>query len=131
MSNRSPYSPMQVYNGYLTSAANRHAPTTDKDNSPIEFRNYVNASGAQDVQINNGLQRRIASGLRLPYVSFLYASVPIVPGQQRDNYGGFHKHGIGPLEFQNIWNQGPGSQPQAPGGTRQMAGIYLHNPGTS
>lgn len=125
-----PVYPMVVLNGYLTRSPNRSAPSTDIDHSPIEFRRYVNASGAQDVQLWNGLQRRIGSGLRLP-VSYLYASVPQIPGQMRDNYGGMHKHGIGPLEYQNIWRQGPGSQPQAPGGVRQIMGDYIQNPMTS
>jgi hypothetical protein len=126
-----PYYPMGVLNGYLTAAPNIHAPTTTQDHSPVEFRRYVNASGAQDVQIWNGLQRRTGSGLRIPFISYLYASVPQIPGQMRDNYGGFHKHGIDPGSYNRAWQNGPGSQSQTAGGVRQMSGDYLQNPGTS
>lgn len=123
------YYPMGVLNGYLREGVRK--PPPDFDSSPIEFRRFVNASGAQDVQIMNGLWRRIGSGLRIPFVSYQYATVPIIPGQMRDDYGGKHKHGIGPLEYQNLVRNGPGSQPQNPGGVRQMLGDQLFNPGTS
>jgi hypothetical protein len=124
--------PMQVLNGYLTRARNRANPSTDIDHSPREFRRYVDASGAQSVQISNGLRRRIGQGLRLPiaYVNYLYASTPIIPGQRRDDYGGKHKKGMDPLSFQSVWDAGPGSQPMHPGGVRQIGG-ELQNPGTS
>ena len=126
-----PYYPMAILNGYLTANPRIHAPDTTTDHSPVEFRRFVNASGAQDVQIWNGKQRRTGSGLRVPFVSYLYASVPQIPGQQRDNYGGFHKHGMGPQQYNRVWQAGPGSQPQDSGGVRQMMGDYLQNPGTS
>lgn len=125
------YYPVGTLNGYLTRARNRANPTTDIDHSPIEFRRFVNASGAQDVQLNNGLFRRRASGLRIPFVSYQYAATPQIPGQMRDDYGGKHKHGIGPIEFSKVWQSGPGSQPQDAGGVRQMMGDYLYNPMTS
>lgn len=125
------HQPFAVLNGYLTRSRNRANPSTDIDHSPIEFRHYVNASGFHDVQLNNGLNRRIGTGLRVPFVNYLYAAVPQIPGQRRDNWGGQHKHGIGPIQYQNVWQQGPGSQPQDQGGTRQMMGDYMFNPGTS
>lgn len=127
-----PAFPMAVLNGYLTRARNRANPTTDIDHTPREFRRFVDASGAQSVQINNGLRRRIGQGLRLPiaYVNYLYASTPIIPGQRRDDYGGKHKKGMDPFTYQSLWDAGPGSQPMHPGGVRQIAG-ELNNPGTS
>lgn len=124
---------MAAVNGYLTADPRVHAPTTGLDRSPVEFRRFVNASGAQDVQIWNGLQRRMGYGLMGPleYVNYLYAAVPSIPGQQRDNYGGFINHGIGPSQYARVWQATAGSQPQDAGGTRQMLGDYLHNPGTS
>lgn len=127
----SPYYPMQVYNGFLTRKADRLNAETDVDHSGREFRRFVNASGAQDVQIYNGLQRRTAMGFRIPFVTYLYAAGSVVPGQMRDNRAGFVNTGPGPLEFQNIFEQSAGSQPQAPGGNRQISGTYLSNPGTS
>lgn len=126
-----PFYPTGVLNGYLTAAPNRHAPTTDKDHAPREFLRYANGSGISDVQLWNGLRKRVASGRRVPFVTFLYAANARIPGQMRDDYGGKHKHGIGPLEYQNIWRNGPGSQPADPGGTRQFYGDFLMNPGTS
>ena len=123
------YYPVGLLNGYLREGVRK--PPPDLDTSPIEFRRFVNASGAQDVQLNNGLNRRIGSGLRVPFVSYLYAIVPSIPGQMRDDYGGKHKHGIGPLEYQNLVKNGPGSQPTNPGGVRQMMGNQFFNPGTS
>lgn len=124
------HQPFGVLNGFLTRAANRRNPSSDKDHAPHEFQRNVNASGFADVQLLNGLQRRMASGLRVPFVNYLYASVPQIPGQRRDNWGGQHAHGIGPIQYQNVWNAGPGSQPQDQGGTRQMMGDYFYNPGT-
>ena len=127
-----PYYPMQSYNGLVTRAANRQAPESDRDYTPREFRRFVApASGASDVILNNGLQRYTAFGFRVPFVDYLYAAAPIIPGQMRDDYGGKIKRGPGPLEYQNIVRQTAGSQPQAPGGVGQIAGNTLMNPGTS
>jgi len=126
--------PMAVLNGYLTRARNRANPTTDIDHAPREFRRVVDASGAQSVQISNGLFRRIGQGLKLPLVygaNMTFGMHPVIPGQRRDDYGGKHKRGIDPLSYQSMWDAGPGSQPMHPGGVRQIAGDSLINPGTS
>jgi hypothetical protein len=125
--------PMAVLNGYLTRSRNRSAPSTDIDHTPREFRRYVDASGAQSVQINNGLRRRIGQGTFAPLIyaiNLQRASTPVIPGQRRDDYSGKHKKGMDPLSYQSVWNAGPGSQPMHPGGVRQIAG-ELQNPGTS
>lgn len=126
-----PFYPMQEYNGSLTRKANRQAPSTDVDNSGREFRRFVNASGAQDVQIYNGLQRGIGQGRRIPWVTYLYAAQPRIPGQHRDDYGGKIRKPLDPNTFQNAFNNGPGAQDSNPGGPRQMGGSYIYNPGTS
>jgi hypothetical protein len=125
-----PYYPMTVLNGYLTASPNVHAPTTTLDTSPIQFRRFVNASGKQDVQISNGLNRRNGMGqMGIPgFPGYLYAAVPIIPGQMRDNRGGFLKKGLSPSQYQRLWQQGPGSQPQNSGGVGQMLGQALANP---
>lgn len=125
-----PYYPVGILNGFLTRAPNRANPSTDLDHAPRDFRRYVNASGYADVQQWNGLRNKIGAGKRIPYISYLYAANARIPGQMRDNYGGFHKHGIGPLQYANIFRAGPGSQPQDQGGVRQFAGDFLNNPGT-
>lgn len=129
-----PYQPMILDNGYLTRARNRAAPSTDKDSTPREFRRYVDASGFAHVQADNGLHRRVASGLRGPlaFVNYLYAIQPIIPGQTRDNYGGFHHpRGIDPQSYAQLWADGPGAQPVNPGGPGKIASNYFVNPGTS
>jgi hypothetical protein len=128
-----PFYPVAIQNGYLTSKPDRAAPQTDVDHAPREFRRYVDASGFSHVQANNGLWSRRGSGLMGPiaYVDFLAQSVPTIPGQNRDNYGGFHKaRGIDPQSYQQLWNNGPGAQPVNPGGPGKIAADYFINPGT-
>jgi hypothetical protein len=124
--------PVAIMNGYLTGKDNRRNPQTDADHAPREFRHYVDASGFQHVQLNNGLWKRRGAGLRGPlnFVNYLYAAYAYSPGAQRDNYGGFHKHGIDPLSYQQLVSDGPGSQPANPGGPRKIAADFFVNPGT-
>jgi hypothetical protein len=131
---KGPDYPMRLNNGNLTSSPRRHAPTTDLDSTPREYRRYVDASGFSHVQADNGLHRRVGSGLRGPlaFVTYLYAMQPIIPGQTRDNYGGFHHpRGIDPQSYAQLWADGPGSQPVNPGGPGKIASNYFVNPGTS
>lgn len=127
-----PYYPMQIDNGYLTAANNRHAPTTDKDSTPREYQRIIDASGFRHVQAKAGTERRLRSGLRGPlnFVTYLYASQPIIPGQTRDNYAGFHKKGIDPQSYAALWANGPGAQPVNPGGPGKIASNLFVNPGT-
>ena len=126
-------SPTAILNGYLRSATNRRNSSADRDHSPIEFRRVVDASGAQSVQISNGLYRRTGQGLRFPivYGANTFGMHPVIPGQRRDDYGGKHKKGIDPLSYQSLFDNGPGAQPMHPGGVRQIAGDSMYNPGTS
>lgn len=123
--------PMRSYNGSLVAKRNRQAPTSDVDTLPHQFRQYVNV-GARDVQIWNGLRWRVGAGIRkpMPGTGFLYAIVPRIPGQQRGDVAGFHKRGPSPLNVQNLWQAGPGSQPSNPGGPGTVAGPTLINPMT-
>lgn len=103
----------------------------DIDHTPRQFRRNVNASGLQDVQINNGLRWGVGRGNRfIPgfNVGYLYAAAPVIPGQQRGDAGGFHKRGPSPLNVQAMIQNGPGSQPANPGGPGQIAGTQLYNP---
>jgi hypothetical protein len=123
--------PMVLINGYLT-AGGQHAPETAVDHSPREFQHYIDASGFTHVQLNNGLQRRTAAGLMGPiaYQDYLAQQYAYSPGAQRDNYGGFHKHGMDPLSYAALVAAGPGAQPANPGGPRKIAASYFVNPGT-
>lgn len=124
-----PYA-MQSYNGGLVSKRNRQAPSSDADILPHQFRRWVNASGAQDVQLVNGLQNGITSGLRLPYLGagWLFAAAPRIPGQTRGDAAGFHVRGPSPLNYDQMWQNGPGAQPSNPGGPGRIAAPQFVNP---
>jgi hypothetical protein len=124
--------PMQSYNNAEGYKANRRAPGCDTDLLPHQFRQYVNASGALDVQIGNGLRNGVANGLRIPYLGtgWLFTVEPRIPGQQRGDVAGFHARGPSPLNYQNMWQAGPGSQPSNPGGPGKIAAVQFVNPMT-
>ena len=126
-----PY-PMQSYNNSLVPKRNRQAPSTDVDRLPHQFRRYVNASGAQDMQILNGMWNGRLAGWRIPYLAagYLFAAAPRIPGQTRDNVAGYHPRGPSPLNYQMMWQQGPGSQPDNPGGPGRIAAPRFINPMT-
>jgi hypothetical protein len=123
---------MTVYNGGIYRKINRQAPDSDVDGLPHQLRNFVNASGAQDVQLINGLQNGIAAGWRIPYfgAGWLFMAAPRIPGQTRGDVAGFHKRGPSPLNYQNMWENGPGSQPDNPGGPGRIAAPTFINPMT-
>jgi hypothetical protein len=126
-----PYYPMELLNGLVVPKPNRQAPSCDVDETGRQFRRFVNASGAQDVQIYNGLRNRIASGYRLiPHAGYLNVIMPQIPGQTRGNYGGFHKRGPSPYNIEDLFQYGPGSQPAHPGGPGKIAGPTYFNPMT-
>lgn len=125
-----PYA-MQSYNNSLVRKVNRQAPTTDVDRLPHQFRRYVNV-GVKDVQLANGLRNGIAAGWRLPYLGsgWFALSTPRIPGQTRGDVAGFHPRGPSPLNIQNLWQQGPGSQPANPGAPGRIAAPQFINPMT-
>lgn len=124
--------PMMILNGLVVRKQNRRPPSSDVDLTPREWRQYVNASGLQDVQIHNGMQRKILTGKRWGYRGngYLYTSAPTIPGQQRGDVAGFHKRGPSPLNIQQMWENGPGSQPRNPGGPGKIAAPHYYNPMT-
>jgi hypothetical protein len=129
---KTPYYPMQILNGLVVRKLDRQAPSCDYDETPVLFRRYVNASGDQDVQIWNGLRNRIATGWRFSYpgADYLFAVEPRIPGQMRGNYGGFVPRGPSPYNVEDIFQQGPGSQPAHPGGPAKIASPQFYNPMT-
>lgn len=124
--------PLVPYNGGLRRKMNRLPSTSDADVLPHQVRSYVNASGAQDVQLANGLRNRVGAGLRIPYFGsgWLFAAAPRIPGQTRGDVAGFHRRGPSPLNWQNMWQNGPGSQPDNPGGPGRIAAPRFVNPMT-
>jgi hypothetical protein len=124
--------PLVPYNGGLTRKWNRLPSSSDADRLPHQSRSYVNASGALDVQIANGLRNRVGAGLRTPYfgTGWLFAAAPRIPGQTRGDVAGFHRRGPSPLNWQSMWQDGPGSQPDNPGGPGRIAAPRFVNPMT-
>jgi len=123
---------MQLLNGGVILKPDRNAPSNDYDLTPRLFRRFVNASGAQDVQIWNGLRNKIATGYRFTYpgAGWLNVIQPQIPGQTRGNYGGFHTRGPSPYNIEDAFMGGPGSQPAHPGGPGMIAAATFHNPMT-
>jgi hypothetical protein len=127
-----PYYPMMGYRGLSAIPNPARNNGEDIDNTPRQFRRFVNASGIQDVQLFNGLRSGIGRGVRMiPGFlknGYLYTTSPVIPGQQRGDVSGFHKRGPSPYNVQNWYQAGPGSQPANPGGPGQVAGTNLVNP---
>lgn len=123
--------PMMSYNNCETRKPNRRPSQQDVDLSPMPLRRYTNV-GTHDVQLNNGLHNGVASGRRINYAGsgYLYGVMPIIPGQTRDNVGGFHRKGPSAYTVQDVFTAGPGSQPDHPGGPGKIAGATFINPMT-
>ena len=121
--------PMQSYNGCETRKANRRPSQQDVDLSPWPIRRYTNM-GVTDVQLNNGLAFKVASGKRINYsgTGYLYGVMPIIPGQTRDNVSGYHRRGPSPYNVQDLYTAGPGNQPEHPGGPGRIAAPTFINP---
>jgi hypothetical protein len=120
---------MRSINGCEQRAANRRPSQSDKDYSPWLIRGYTNMS-VTDVQLNNGLRWGVGKGKRMNYrgAEYLAATRPIIPGQTRDNVAGFHRKGPSPYTVQDVWDNGPGSQPEHPGGPGKIAATTFINP---
>lgn len=103
------------------------------DNQPITFTRYTN-NNTHLVQLSNGWQNT-NYGKRLIYKGsgYLNEVVPRIPGQTR-LYGGppnsFVPRGNAPAQWQANVDNGPGMQPESPGGPGQMLGTNLRNPGS-
>lgn len=124
-------SKMVSINGCETWKTNRRPSQSDVDYSPYLIRRYTNMS-VTDVQLNNGLRNRVAAGLRIGYrgTGYLWTVSPIIPGQTRDNAAGFHKKGPSPYTVDDVFTNGPGSQPEHPGGPGKIAAASFVNPMT-
>jgi hypothetical protein len=122
---------MRSINGCEFRAPNRQASQSDKDYSPWIARRYVNMS-VTDVQLGNGMRWKTLTGKRINYAGagWLNVVVPQIPGQTRDNASGFHKRGPSPYTVQDVWDNGPGAQPEHPGGPGKIAAPTFINPMT-
>lgn len=121
--------PMMSLNGCEKRKENRRPSQSDVDMSPWPIRRFTNM-GTSDVQLNNGLRYKVATGKRIPYAGtgYLYAIQPQIPGQTRDNVAGFHRRGPSPYTVQDVYQNGPGAQPEHPGGPGKIAAPTFINP---
>jgi hypothetical protein len=123
--------PMGLQNGKVVGAwqqnlyAQRAPFAEDYDFTQRQFRRYVDASGAQSVQLPSGLDSNRFRGYRYGYrgAGWYFAMVPRIPGQTRGNYGGFVPHPPSAQQLQTIVQQTAGQQPTNPAGFYGPGGI--------
>lgn len=96
----------------------------------VQRRNDGGAvSGRDNVQLINPVATTTRKRIVLyTAASYLWAVVPRIPGQTRDNFGGFHMRGIDPQSYAALIAAGPGSNPVNPGGPGKIAGRSYINP---
>ena len=86
-------------------------------------------SGRDNVQLRNPVAATSRKRIVLyTAAGYLWAVVPRIPGQTRDNFGGFHMRGIDPQSYAALLAAGPGSNPVNPGGPGKIAGRSYINP---
>lgn len=86
-------------------------------------------SGRDNVQLINPVATTSRKRIVLyTAAGYLWAVVPRIPGQTRDNFGGFHMRGIDPQSYAAMVARGPGSNPVNPGGPGKIAGRSYVNP---
>jgi hypothetical protein len=89
-------------------------------------------SGRDNVQLINPVATTSRKRIVLyTAAGYLWAVAPRIPGQTRDNFGGFHMRGIDPNSYAALVARGPGSQPVNPGGPGKIAGRTYFAPSTA
>jgi hypothetical protein len=119
--------PVVSYNGLVQYDLARSPGAFGRDLAPHIFRRFTNL-GYTDVQLHNGMGRGQLSGKMMLNYPMYFAFVPIIPGQTRGDVAGFKNRGPSPYNVQDWMQQGPGSQPEHPGGPGQVAGTTILNP---
>jgi hypothetical protein len=100
-----------------------HTPTVQRRNDSGQV------SGVANVQLINPVATTTRKRIVLySAAGYLWAVAPRIPGQSRDNYGGFHARGIDPYSYAALIAAGPGSNPVNPGGPGKIAGRSYLNP---
>lgn len=127
-----PGAPFQNYYGLQFSApANSQYSRSFNDHTPTLQRRYDSGqvSGVSQVQLINPVATTSRKRIVLyTAAGYLWAVAPRIPGQTRDNFGGFHARGIDPNSYAALIARGPGSQPVNPGGPGKIAGRSYVNP---
>jgi len=108
-------------------------PPPTHDNQPTTFNRFATRWG--DLQLRNGLANRVASGQINGYrgEGWYDVAAPTIPGQQRlisGRVGDFPARGPAPSQWSANVANGPGSQPDYPGGPGYLMGGSLINPGS-
>jgi hypothetical protein len=102
---------------------NDYTPTVQRRNDSGQV------SGVANVQLINPVATTSRKRIVLyTAAGYLWAVAPRIPGQSRDNFGGFHARGIDPYSYAALIAQGPGSNPVNPGGPGKIAGRSYLNP---
>lgn len=102
---------------------NDHTPTVQRRNDSGQV------SGVANVQLINPVATTSRKRIVLyTAAGYLWAVVPRIPGQTRDNFAGFHMRGIDPQSYAALLAAGPGSNPVNPGGPGKIAGRSYINP---
>jgi hypothetical protein len=117
--------PVENYYGKQSSApSNSQYSRSFNDYTPINFRRKMgDVSGVSNVQLINPVATTSRKRIVLyTAAGYLWAIVPRIPGQTRDNFAGFHTRGIDPQSYAALIAAGPGSQPSNPGGPGKIAG---------
>src|SRR5208282_2034427 len=102
-----------------------------QDHTPTVQRRYDSGavSGIANVQLINPVATTSRKRIVLyTAAGYLWAVAPRIPGQTRDNFGGFHMRGIDPQSYAAMVAAGPGSNPVNPGGPGKIAGKSYVNP---
>lgn len=125
-----PYYPVESYNQTVHYDLARSPGAFGRRTTPNQHRKWTNL-GYNDVVIKNGLGGGVASGRRFPYFAQMYVwnFIPRRVGETRGDAGGFHKRGPSSYNVEDWIQQGPGSQPDHPGGPGQVVGSnIIYNP---
>ena len=126
VSGKQPPTPMENYWGkqWADPAAMQYI-RSFADRTPTVQRRFDGkaVSGVGNVQLINPVATTSRKRIVLyTAAGYLWAVVPRIPGQTRDNFAGFHMRGIDPQSYAALIAVGPGSQPSNPGGPGKIAG---------
>lgn len=119
--------PMGMYQGRIPNPNVLYG-QADMENGPTTFARYATRWG--DVQLSNGVMRT-NFGRRFVYQNTGYLAMvsPTVPGQTRlsgTTTGNYPSRGPAPSQWQFHVDNGPGSQPDYPGGPGYVMGRVSH-----
>lgn len=120
--------PVVSYNGLVSYDLARSPGAFGRNHAPNIHRRFTNL-GYTDVQLHNGLANGVGRGrMNIKFPRMWDFDVPRIPGQTRGDTAGFKPRGPSPYNIEDWMMNGPGSQPEHPGGPGQTAGTVILNP---